>query len=157
MSKQHHYTATIKWTGNKGRGTTRYDTYERAHTWAIEGKQTIACSSDTPFRGDGTKHNPEDALLYALSSCHMLWYLHLCADAGIIVTDYIDNAKGVLTMDTPEGARFTEVTLFPEIMVADASMIEKANALHGEAHAKCFIAKSVNFPVRHEPKAVAAM
>lgn len=157
MSKQHHYTATITWTGNKGEGTTRYDAYERAHTWAIEGKQTIACSSDTPFRGDGTKHNPEDALLYSLSSCHMLWYLHLCADAGIIVTDYTDNATGVLTMDTPEGARFTEVTLFPVITVADASMIAKANALHDEAHAKCFIAKSVNFPVKHEPKVIASM
>lgn len=87
----------------------------------------------------------------------MLWYLHLCADAGVIVTDYTDNATGVLTMDTPEGARFTEVTLFPVVTVADASMIAKANALHDEAHAKCFIAKSVNFPVKHEPKAVASM
>ncbi|MBS1772431.1 MAG: OsmC family protein [Bacteroidetes bacterium] len=154
MSKQHHYAATITWTGNKGEGTIKYDAYERAHTLSVTGKPDILCSSDTPFRGDGSKYNPEDMLLYSLSSCHMLWYLHLCADAGVIVTDYVDEAKGTLTMDTPEGARFTEVKLYPVVTVADASMIDKANELHDKAHRSCFIAKSVNFPVGHEPKAV---
>lgn len=155
MSNHHNYATTIKWTGNKGAGTIKYDAYERAHTWSIEGKPDILCSSDTPFRGDGTKHNPEDMLLASLSSCHMLWYLHLCADAGVIVTDYTDNATGVLTMDAPGGARFTEVVLHPLVTVTDASMIEKANALHDEAHKKCFIAASVNFEVKHEPVAIA--
>jgi organic hydroperoxide reductase OsmC/OhrA len=154
MSKQHHYTATVTWTGNKGEGTIKYDAYERAHTLSVNGKPDILCSSDTPFRGDGSKYNPEDMLLYSLSSCHMLWYLHLCADAGVIVTDYADNATGVLTMDTPEGARFTEVTLYPIVTVKNTSMIDKANELHDKAHAACFIAKSVNFAVKHEPKAV---
>lgn len=154
MSKQHHYAATITWTGNTGEGTIKYDAYERAHTLSVNGKPDILCSSDTPFRGDATRYNPEDMLLYSLSSCHMLWYLHLCADAGVIVTDYVDNAKGTLTMDTPEGARFTEVTLYPTVTVKDASMIEKAIALHDNAHHSCFIAKSVNFPVQHEPKVI---
>lgn len=154
MSKQHHYATTITWTGNKGEGTIKYDAYERAHTLSVTGKPDILCSSDTPFRGDGSKYNPEDMLLYSLSSCHMLWYLHLCADAGVIVTDYVDEAKGTLTMDTPEGARFTEVTLYPVVTVADASMIEKAIALHDNAHYSCFIAKSVNFPVQHQPSVV---
>lgn len=155
MSNHHNYATTVKWTGNKGTGTVKYDAYERAHTLSVNGKPDILCSSDTPFRGDGTKYNPEDMLLYSLSSCHMLWYLHLCADAGVIVTDYVDNATGVLTMDAPGGARFTEVVLYPVVTVADASMIEKANALHDEAHKKCFIAASVNFDAKHEPKAVA--
>ena len=154
MSKQHHYAATITWTGNKGEGTIKYDAYERAHTLSVNGKPDILCSSDTPFRGDAARYNPEDMLLYSLSSCHMLWYLHLCADAGVIVTDYLDEAKGTLTMDTPEGARFTEVVLHPVVTVSDASMISKANELHDKAHRSCFIAKSVNFDVRHEPKAV---
>ena len=153
MSKQHHYVATITWTGNKGEGTTKYDSYERAHTLSVTGKPDILCSSDTPFRGDGSKYNPEDMLLYSLSSCHMLWYLHLCADAGIIVTDYVDNAAGTLMMGEP--AKFTEVVLHPVVTITDASKIELANQLHDEAHHKCFIASSVNFTVRHEPKAVA--
>lgn len=154
-AKQHYYTTTIKWTGNKGTGTSRYDAYERNHTLSIANKQDLLCSSDTPFRGDGTKHNPEDMLVASLSSCHMLWYLHLCADAGIIVTGYVDNATGILT-DVPGGeGRFTEVVLHPLVTVAEAGMIEKANELHELAHKKCFIANSCNFPVKHEPKAVA--
>jgi organic hydroperoxide reductase OsmC/OhrA len=152
MSKQHHYAATITWTGNKGEGTIKYDAYERAHTLSVTGKPDILCSSDTPFRGDGSRYNPEDMLLYSLSSCHMLWYLHLCADAGIIVTAYTDNAAGTLTMDTPEGARFTEVMLHPVVTITDPTMIDKAIALHNGAHNKCFIANSVNFPVRHVPE-----
>ena len=88
MSIQHHYATTITWTGNKGTGTSRYDEYERAHSFSVEGKADILCSSDTPFRGDGSKHNPEDMLVYSLSSCHMLWYLHLCADAGLVVFSF---------------------------------------------------------------------
>lgn len=151
MSKQHHYATTITWTGNKGTGTSRYDEYERAHTFSVEGKADILCSSDTPFRGDGSKHNPEDMLVYSLSSCHMLWYLHLCADAGIVVTEYTDNATGVLDMEAEGGARFTEVVLHPVVTITDASKTELANSLHDAAHGKCFIAASVNFPVKHEP------
>lgn len=153
MKKTHHYKTAITWTGNKGSGTSRYDAYDRAHTVSIAGKPDLLCSSDTAFRGDGTRHNPEDMLLASLSSCHMLWYLHLCSDAGIIVTDYTDNAEGVME-ETSGGGRFTEVTLHPVVTVQDASMIEKANALHDQAHEKCFIANSCNFPVRHEAVAV---
>jgi organic hydroperoxide reductase OsmC/OhrA len=155
MSKQHNYTTTVTWTGNKGTGTSRYDEYERHHTLSIQNKIDIACSSDIPFHGDGTKHNPEDMLVYSLSSCHMLWYLHLCADAGVIVTDYIDNAAGTMVEVPGGGGHFTEVVLHPVVTVKDASMIEKANQLHDKAHEKCFIANSCKFPVRHEPQAKA--
>lgn len=156
MGKQHNYATTITWTGNKGEGTNDYRNYERSHTLSIEGKQDILCSSDTPFRGDGSKHNPEDMLLASLSSCHMLWYLHLCADAGVIVTDYVDQATGTMEELATGGGHFTEVVLHPVVTIKDAAMIEKANALHDKAHEKCFIANSCNFPVRHEPKAVVA-
>lgn len=152
----HNYKATITWTGNNGEGTIKYDAYERSHTLSVEGKPDILCSSDTPFRGDGTKYNPEDMLLYSLSSCHMLWYLHLCADAGIIVTDYVDYATGVLTMDAPGGAKFTEVVLYPKVTITDASRIDDAAVLHNKAHDKCFIANSVNFTVKHEPEIIIA-
>ena len=151
MNKQHHYKATVQWTGNKGSGTSSYTGYERSHNILIDGKPDIHASSDTPFRGDKTKHNPEDFLLSALSSCHMLWYLHLCADAGVIVVGYTDTATGVLEQLPTGGGQFTSVTLNPVVTVTSSSMIDKANELHHKANEKCFIANSVNFKVGHNP------
>ncbi|MFT4031457.1 MAG: OsmC family protein [Siphonobacter sp.] len=153
MATQHHYNAIIKWTGDKGEGTANYRAFGREHTISIDNKTDILGSSDPAFRGDKTKHNPEDLLVASLSACHMLWYLHLCAEAGIIVTDYIDNATGTMT-ETPNGSgHFTEVTLNPVVVVTQQSMIDKANDLHKKANEFCFIANSVNFPVRHNPTA----
>jgi organic hydroperoxide reductase OsmC/OhrA len=151
----HRYTTEIKWTGNKGTGTSAYNAYERSHTLTIAGKPELLCSSDVVFNGDGSRHNPEDLFVAALSSCHMLWYLHLCADAGVIVTAYSDRATGVLSLDAKSPGRFTGVTLHPVVIVAEESMIEKANALHDDAHRKCFISNSCNFPVTHAPVCVA--
>lgn len=151
MSQQHNYLLHVEWTGNKGAGTAAYDAYERSHTISVNGKPELQCSSDVPFRGDGSKYNPEDFFLASLSTCHMLWYFHLCADAGIIVLEYTDDAKGTLSLQPGQPGRFTEVTLYPKVVVSDASMIDKANALHHEANKKCFMANSVNFAVKHEP------
>jgi organic hydroperoxide reductase OsmC/OhrA len=156
MAKEHHYKTTITWTGNNGTGTSGYTDYERSHTLHIAGKPDIACSSDGPFRGDVTRHNPEDMLLSALSSCHMLWYLHLCADAGVIVTEYTDEATGTMVQLPGNGGHFSEVVLHPVVTVSDPSMAEIALELHDAAHRHCFIANSVNFPVRHEPVAIVA-
>jgi organic hydroperoxide reductase OsmC/OhrA len=149
MSKQHHYNAIIKWTGNTGTGTDSYKSYERSHTINIENKISINGSSDPAFHGDATKHNPEDLLISSLSTCHMLWYLHLCSEAGIIVTDYVDNATGIMIETANGGGQFSEVTLNPVVTVNEQSMIEKANHLHHKANELCFIANSVNFPVKH--------
>ena len=151
MEKQHSYKATIQWTGNKGTGTDGYSNYERSHQITIDEKREIFCSSDPAFRGDKTKHNPEELLLSSLSSCHMLWYLHLCAEAGIIVTDYTDTATGTMVETSNGGGKFTEVILNPIVTVAEEQMITKATALHKKANELCFIANSVNFPVRHHP------
>ncbi|MEJ7610997.1 MAG: OsmC family protein [Ferruginibacter sp.] len=148
--KQHHYNTRITWTGNTGKGTESYKGYERNHTISIEGKQEIAASSDPAFSGDAAKHNPEDLLLASLSSCHMLWYLHLCADNGIVVTAYSDHAEGTMTEDAA-GGRFTEVILHPVVTVSDETKKDRANELHNDAHQKCFIANSCNFLIQHEP------
>lgn len=151
MQGQHQYKATIKWTGNKGTGTDNYRNYERSHQITIENKPDIAGSSDPAFRGDKTKHNPEDLLVASLSACHMLTYLHLCAVAGVIVTDYIDTATGIMVDSPNGGGQFTEVTLNPIVTVTEQDMLDKANELHKKANELCFIANSVNFPVRHNP------
>ena len=151
MAKQHNYSLNIKWTGNKGEGTTRYDAYDRSYIISGENKVGILGSADAPFRGDITKYNPEDLLLASLSSCHMLWYFHLCADAGIIVTDYIDNPTGILVQNETGSGSFSEVILNPIVTVSEKAMIDKANQLHEKANQFCFIANSVNFKVKHNP------
>jgi organic hydroperoxide reductase OsmC/OhrA len=151
MNGEHHYNLTVKWTGNTGTGTSNYRSFERSHTIIANNKPEIPGSSDPSFRGDKTKYNPEDLLLASLSACHMLWFLHLCAEAGVIVTDYVDNATGIMLETSNGGGRFTEVTLNPVVMVTEISMTEKANELHKKANGLCFIANSVNFPVYHKP------
>ncbi len=149
--KNHHYKTTIEWTGNKGTGTSGYRNYERSHTISAENKTVIEGSSDPAFRGDKTKHNPEDLFLSSLSSYHMLWYLHFCSEAGIIVTHYIDEATGIMEETATGSGRFTEITLNPTVTVSNASMVEKAKELHHKANEFCFIANSVNFKVKHIP------
>ena len=120
-------------------------------TIEIEGKPDLLASSDKPFRGDPTRWNPEDLLLAALSECHLLSYLHACVQAGVVVVGYRDEATGVMVEDGRGGGAFREVVLRPHVIVADASMVDAATAAHAQAHEWCFIANSVNFPVRHEP------
>jgi len=150
MSGQHNYKLTVRWTGNTGTGTSGYKEFERSHSILVDNKVEILASADPAFRGDKTKHNPEDLLLASVSSCHMLWYLHLCAVAGIIVTDYIDNATGVMTETADGGGKFTAITLNPAVTITDISMTEKANELHKKANELCFVANSLNFPVQHK-------
>ncbi|WP_417445064.1 OsmC family protein [Joostella sp.] len=151
MSKKHNYTAVIKWTGNKGNGTTDYKSYERSHSISVKNKATIMASSDPAFRGDKEKHNPEDLFLSSLASCHMLWYLHFCATAGVVVLDYVDEATGIMEEEVGGKGKFTLVTLNPKVVVADLSMKEKAIKLHHKANEYCFIANSCNFSILHKP------
>lgn len=140
----HEYHLNIVWTGNLGKGTIAADQYSRNHSLNIDNKISIQCSSDTIFRGDGSLHNPEDFFLYSIASCHMLWYLHLCADAGIVVETYEDNPVGVLDLSTGTKASFTKITLRPKIQIQDANAVEQALQLHHLAHEKCFISNSIN-------------
>lgn len=153
--KQHHYTARTEWTGNLGEGTASYRGYSRDHEISAAEKAPIAGSSDPAFRGDAARWNPEDLLVASLSSCHMLWYLHLCAEAQIVVLAYHDDAQGTMVEDAG-GGRFTEAVLRPVATLAAGADAARATALHEEAHRQCFIANSVNFPVRVEPAVLVA-
>ena len=150
MMKEHKYQATIKWTGNKGSGTSGYREYRRDHLIQSPEKRVIEASSDPSFRGDPGRYNPEELLVASLSSCHMLWVLHLCSAEGVIVTDYVDAAEGTMAESEDGSGHFTEVVLKPKITVTAESMIPKLEAIHHKANKMCFIANSFNFPVRHE-------
>ncbi len=152
MTKSHHYKATIEWTGNNGVGTADYKGYSRNHSILVDGKPSLAASSDAAFRGDVSRHTPEDLLVVALSSCHMLWYLHLCAVSGVVVVAYTDKAEGEMDENNDGSGQFSKVTLHPHVTVAATTMIEKAKSLHADANRMCFIARSVNFPVHHKPE-----
>ncbi|MBY6060793.1 OsmC family protein [Microbacterium esteraromaticum] len=146
----HRYALTATWTGNRGTGTSGYRDYARDVTISIDGKPELLASADRPFRGDRSRWNPEDLLLAALSECHLLSYLHACVTAGVVVTEYRDEASGLMREDGRGGGAFVEVTLRPHVRVADPSMIEAAQQAHHQANEWCFIANSVNFPVLHE-------
>ncbi len=154
--KNHHYKVDIKWTGNSGKGTSNYTAYERSHVISVDEKDRIYGSSDPLFRGDKTKYNPEELFIASLSTCHMLWFLHLCSDQNIVVLDYADNATGTMQETKDDGGRFIEVTLHPVVVVSHTSMIEKANKLHHDANKLCYIANSCNFPIHHKPNCKAA-
>ncbi|MGA3353808.1 MAG: OsmC family protein [Acidimicrobiales bacterium] len=156
MGAEHSYELALEWTGNGGSGTSSYRAYARDHEVRSPGKPLIAGSADPAFRGDAQRWNPEELLVASLAQCHMLWYLHLAATAGVVVTAYTDTPVGVMSEDPDGVGQFTEVLLRPAVSVAEGAMRERATALHGEAGRLCFIARSVNFPVRHEPVTVVA-
>jgi organic hydroperoxide reductase OsmC/OhrA len=156
MNGEHHYRLHATWTGNRGTGTSGYRDYGRDVTLSVEGKPDVLASADRPFRGDPERWNPEDMLLAALSECHLLSYLYACVTAEVVVVSYEDEATGTMVEDGAGSGRFTEVMLHPRVVVADASMIEAAQAAHARAHDLCFIANSMNFPVRHEAQVTAA-
>ena len=151
IMSEHLYQTFLQWTGNKGEGTKTYRTYDRAYQIEVQNKPIIYGSSDPAFRGDKTKYNPEELLVASVSSCHMLWYLHLCADVGVVVVDYCDRATGKMSEDRDGSGKFTEVILQPEVIITADSSLEKAQLLHDQAHEFCFIANSVNFPILCQP------
>lgn len=151
MNRDHTYRVSVLWTGNRGTGTSGYKAFARDHVIRAPGKPDLDGSSDPAFRGDPARYNPEDLLVASLSTCHMLWYLHLCAVGGVVVTAYGDEAEGTMTEEADGGGRFTRVVLHPAVTLAPGADVETALRLHHEAHEKCFIARSVNFPVACEP------
>jgi organic hydroperoxide reductase OsmC/OhrA len=152
----HDYQVTLHWTGNRGSGTSDYRAYGRDHEVTGQGKQPILGSSDPAYRGDRARWNPEELLVSAVAQCHMLWYLHLAAEAGVVVTDYIDAPTGILEGTTDGVGQFREVILVPTVTVASVDMVASAEALHAKVGEKCAIARSVAFPVRHRPVTLVA-
>ena len=155
MSKEHLYKAKINWTGNLGTGTSEYTAYSRSHeVFGEGGKDKILASAASVYRGEASRYNPEELLIAAIAGCHMLWYLHLCADAGIVVVEYADEASGTLTESDDGNGKFSEVTINPRVKITKESNSEKALELHDKAHEFCFIANSMNFPVKFEPEII---
>lgn len=148
--KSHHYQTNLEWTGNQGSGTSHYKDYNRNYKIVAPHKtETILASSDSSFLGDKTRYNPEELLISSIASCHMLWYLHLCATHKIIVAKYSDQAEGIMEENKDGSGQFKSVTINPKVTVKDQNMLEKANQLHQTANKMCFIARSCNFPIYH--------
>ena len=151
VRRRHRYRLGLTWTGNRGSGTSGYRDYSRDHEVTGAGKPPLLGSSDPSFRGDPARWSPEELLVAALSQCHMLWYLHLAAQAGIVVTAYADTPEAVMAERSDGAGEFVEATLHPKVTLGDPSRVAEAAQLHHRAHDLCFIARSVNFPVACEP------
>jgi len=149
--KEHRYRSTVVWTGNTGEGTASYKSYERAHVISAAGKADIAGSSDASFRGDAGRWNPEDMLVASASTCHMLWYLHLCAVNGVVVLDYRDEPEGLMIEEADGSGAFSRIVLHPRVKLSAASSEAKARELHHEAHKMCFVANSLKCDITTEP------
>lgn len=151
--KQHKYKVNLEWTGNSGNGTQNYSSYERSHSISVEQKYDyIKGSSDPSFRGDSTLYNPEELFLSSLSSCHMLWYLHLCTVNHITVLEYSDSISGVMEENQKGGGKFISAQLNPKIRISEEKNIPMAIELHKAANEMCFIANSCNFTISHKPE-----
>jgi organic hydroperoxide reductase OsmC/OhrA len=151
VNKELYYNLALQWTRNTGKGTLNYTSYERCFTILVDGKPEIEGSSDPDYRGDKNKYNPEELLLASISSCHMLWFLHLCAVNNIIVTEYRDFPTGALSVTENGGGKFKEVNLNPVVTISALENQDLLEKLHKEANKLCFIANSLNFPVTHTP------
>jgi organic hydroperoxide reductase OsmC/OhrA len=152
MQNRHTYSVKLRWTGNMGSGTSSYRAYSRDHELSTAEKPPILGSSDPKFRGNRQRWSPEELLVASLSACHQLWYLHLCADAGVVVLSYEDHADSVMIEEAGGEGQFASVTLRPMVTISAESDASLAAALHAAAHEKCFIARSMNFPVDHAPE-----
>jgi organic hydroperoxide reductase OsmC/OhrA len=153
MQAVHRYKLRVLWTGNTGTGTSEFREFERSHEIDADGKPTIFASAapGRSFRGEASRWNPEELLVASLSQCHMLWYLFLCSREGVVVTEYVDRPHGTMVQRADGGGRFEEVVLEPMVTIASTAYADRAAALHDQAHEMCFIANSVNFPVRTVP------
>jgi organic hydroperoxide reductase OsmC/OhrA len=155
--REHRYKIATCWTGNLGSGTSAYRVYSRNYELSAPGKSApIYGSSDPAFRGDASRYNPEELLLGALGACHMLWVLHLCADAGIVVTEYRDDSEGVMVEHADGSGEFAKVTLKPRMTIVNAAQVREAAEIHHKAHAVCALARSVKFEVTCEPEIAVA-
>jgi organic hydroperoxide reductase OsmC/OhrA len=152
---EHHYSLTVQWTGNLGEGTSSYRGYSRDHDVRIPGLPVLLGSADPTFHGDRSRYNPEQLLLAALAQCHLLSFLHVAVRHGVVVTDYRDEATGLMRLNRDGSGQFESVTLHPRVTLADPAQVELAEQMHREANQVCFIARSVNFPVLHDPVTLA--
>ena len=150
MAREHAFRAEVEWTGDRGTGTSGYGAYSRAHVIRADGKPELLGSSAPAFRGDPGRYDPEELLVAALAACHMLWYLHLASERGVVVGGYVDRADGTMAEDDDGGGRFVRVVLRPHVRLLRGDPAV-ARALHDEAHRRCFVANSVNFPVDCRP------
>lgn len=154
MSKTQNYKLDLSWQGNHGAGTMTHTSYDRNFTTHEGSRPPVLGSSHPAFRGNSERYCPEELLLASLSSCHMLWYLHMCAAHEVVVLEYHDHP--VMEMEVKEfgNGDIRSATLSPVVRIASEDQREQAMAMHQRAHQSCFIAKAVNFEIILKPKIV---
>lgn len=148
MAQEHRFACRTVWRGAM-EDPPDPKTWRRGHVIEIAGKPDLLGSTSSAFYGDDSRHNPEDLLVAALSSCHMLSFLSASARARLRIVAYEDRAEAVLSL-VERRFRFTEAILRPRITVAREADLAKAREMNELARSICFVSNAVNFPVRDE-------
>ena len=143
------YSAEVAW--NRGEVAPGED-YSRSHGWRFDGGVEVPASSAPDLHGDPSCVDPEEAFVASISSCHMLWFLHLAADRGFHVRTYTDRAVGHMNRVDRGVIAITDVDLHPEIeWVGDVPDARTTAEIHDESHHRCFIANSVTSTITVHP------
>lgn len=150
MADSSQYEITLAYPAESGQLTPPAPAYSRNSTMRADGKPEVNASAPEAGGGDAARYNPEELMLMSLSQCHMLTYLAIAAKKRIAVVAYTDRATGVLGAGSNGKISMQAVTLRPRVTVARGSNLADAQAIHDKAHAYCFMANSVNFPVNNE-------
>ncbi|MGY5355813.1 OsmC family protein [Wenyingzhuangia sp. IMCC45467] len=151
MNNEHTYKIGLEWKGKLTTNKRNKLSYERIYELSFDNKPNLTGSSDATFHGDNTLYNPEEMLLSALSSCYMMSFFYICSLKNIEIVSYKDNPMGMVKVNPNGSGQFEEVLLQPSIAIKSckAKLIEQAFT---EAHDYCFIARSCNFNILHNPK-----
>jgi organic hydroperoxide reductase OsmC/OhrA len=147
---------TTVWSGNHNSDTSEIISNSKNHKVFITHKPELNLSAAKEFKGDKTKHNPEDLFLSALSSCHMMSYMYLCNKHNIKILNYTDETLGKLKVEADGSGAFISVELYPIVTILDKNEIDLAISLHKEANRLCFIANSCSVPISHFPQIIIA-
>jgi len=142
--------ASVQWT--RTHDDFSYDGYSRAHQWAFPGGESLPASAAPEFRGDSARVNPEEGLVAAASSCHMLTFLAICARKRWVVDSYSDDASGYLEKNAAGKLAITRIVLRPKVVWAAGTEVtpEQLAELHHSSHEHCFIANSIRSEVSVE-------
>jgi organic hydroperoxide reductase OsmC/OhrA len=151
--KNHTFTLTVTWEKPDDSAISPRDPSLRRHRISHLGKPDISGSAAAAFHGEGERWNPEELLLASLAQCHMLTFFYLAGQEGLHIGDYTDTPEAILETHPDGSGNITEVTLKPRVSVR-GGFSGDIEALHERAHELCFIARSVNFPVRHDATVV---
>ena len=145
------FSPTVSWHLGREESFTP-DTYSRDHEWTFEGGEVVLASTSPMYGGSANRVNPDEAVIAATASCHMLTFLAIAAKQRLVVRTYIDQPEGVVEKNANGRMAITRMVLRPRVVFDGDVDAEKLRKLHDSAHRNCFVANSLLTEVTIEPQ-----